>query len=89
MVNIAAALATTNIKRYRIGIIDLDPQGSSSSFFPSSEHDPITVGDLMRDCIDLDDGETWPEFVSSSFLPTHIPNIRVLPSGMFDFYFEH
>ena len=89
MVNIAAALATTNIKRYRIGIIDLDPQGSSSSFFPSSEHDPITVGDLMRDCIDLDDGETWPEFVSSSFLPTHIPNIRVLPSGMDDFYFEH
>ncbi|HDY90885.1 MAG TPA: chromosome partitioning protein ParA, partial [Pseudoalteromonas sp.] len=64
MVNIAAALATTNIKRYRIGIIDLDPQGSSSSFFPSSEHDPITVGDLMRDCIDLDEGETWPEFVS-------------------------
>jgi len=89
MVNISAALATTNIKRYRIGIIDLDPQGSSSSFFPSSEHDPITVGDLMRDCIDLDDGETWPEFVSSSFLPTHIPNIRVLPSGMDDFYFEH
>ena len=32
MVNIAAALATTNIKRYRIGIIDLDPLGSSSVF---------------------------------------------------------
>ncbi|WP_105188882.1 AAA family ATPase [Pseudoalteromonas sp. T1lg48] len=89
MVNIAAALATTNIKRYRIGIIDLDPQGSSSSFFPPGEPDPITVGDLMRDCIELDDGETWEGIVSDAFLKTHIPNIRILPSGMDDFYFEH
>jgi chromosome partitioning protein len=89
LVNLAAALATTNIKRYRIGIIDLDPQGSSSSFFPSSEPDPITVGDLMRDCIELDEGETWESVVSQAFRTTHIPNIRVLPSGMVDFYFEH
>ncbi len=89
LVNIAAALATTNIKRYRIGIIDLDPQGSSSSFFPASEPEPITVGDLMRDCIELDEGETWDDVVSNAFLTTHIPNIRVLPSGMDDFYFEH
>ncbi|MDK1288061.1 AAA family ATPase [Pseudoalteromonas umbrosa] len=89
LVNLAAALATTNIKRYRIGIIDLDPQGSSSSFFPSNEHDPITVGDLMRDCIELDEGETWSQLVANSFQKTHIPNIRILPSGMDDFYFEH
>lgn len=89
LVNIAAALATTNIKRYRIGIINLDPQGSSSSFFPSNDHEPITVGDLMRDCIELDEGETWKDLVSNSFQETHIPNIRVLPSGMDDFYFEH
>ncbi|ATC96480.1 AAA family ATPase [Pseudoalteromonas tunicata] len=89
LVNIAAALATTNIKRYRIGIIDLDPQGSSSSFFPPIAHDPITVGDLMRDCIELDENEVWSDVVSSAFLPTHIPNIRILPSGMDDFYFEH
>ncbi|MBE0365430.1 hypothetical protein PULV_b0001 [Pseudoalteromonas ulvae UL12] len=89
LVNIAAALATTNIKRYRIGIIDLDPQGSSSSFFPPVSHDPITVGDLMRDCIELDENEQWQDVVSSAFLPTHIPNIRILPSGMDDFYFEH
>ena len=89
LVNIAAALATTNIKRYRIGIIDLDPQGSSSSFFPPVSHDPITVGDLMRECIELDEDEQWQDVVSSSFLPTHIPNIRILPSGMDDFYFEH
>ncbi|WP_105213956.1 AAA family ATPase [Pseudoalteromonas sp. T1lg22] len=89
MVNIAAALATTNIKRYRIGIIDLDPQGSSSSFFPPGEPDPITVGDLMRDCIELDEDETWEGIVSDAFLKTHIPNIRILPSGMDDFYFEH
>lgn len=89
LVNIAAALATTNIKRYRIGIIDLDPQGSSTSFFPPNVADPITVGDLMRDCIELDEGETWTDMVSGAFLPTHIPNIRILPSGMDDFYFEH
>ena len=89
LVNIAAALATTNIKRYRIGIIDLDPQGSSSSFFPPVSHDPITVGDLMRECIELDEDEQWQDVVSSAFLPTHIPNIRILPSGMDDFYFEH
>ena len=89
LVNIAAALATTNIKRYRIGIIDLDPQGSSSSFFPTVDHEPITVGDLMRDCIELDDNETWEDVVDSAFQQTHIPNIRVLPSGMDDFYFEH
>lgn len=89
LVNVAAALATTNIKRYRIGIIDLDPQGSSTSFFPPTEHDPITVGDLMRDCVELDDGETWEDVVSSAFIRTHIPNIRILPSGMDDFYFEH
>jgi chromosome partitioning protein len=89
LINIAAALATTNIKRYRIGIIDLDPQGSSTSFFPSPEPDPITVGDLMRDCVELDDGETWSDVVSNAFSKTHIPNIRFLPSGMDDFYFEH
>ncbi|QPB86039.1 AAA family ATPase [Pseudoalteromonas rubra] len=89
LVNIAAALATTNIKRYRIGIIDLDPQGSSSSFFPSQDPEPITVGDLMRDCIELDEDETWDQLVSDAFRETHIPNIRVLPSGMDDFYFEH
>ncbi len=89
LVNIAAALATTNIKRYRIGIIDLDPQGSTSSFFPALEPDPITVGDLMRDCIELEENESWKDIVSSAFLPTHIPNIRMLPSGMEDFYFEH
>ncbi|MBU2971965.1 AAA family ATPase [Pseudoalteromonas sp. C2R02] len=89
LVNIAAALATTNIKRYRIGIIDLDPQGSSSSFFPPTEPDPITVGDLMRDCIEFEENESQKDVVSSAFLPTHIPNIRVLPSGMDDFYFEH
>lgn len=89
LVNIAAALATTNIKRYRIGVIDLDPQGSSTSFFPPSEPEPITVGDLMRDCIELEDGETWADVVTSAFAKTHIPNIRFLPSGMDDFYFEH
>ena len=89
LVNIAAALATTNIKRYRIGIIDLDPQGSSSSFFPSQDPEPITVGDLMRDCIELDEGEVWSDVVSEAFQATHIPNIRLLPSGMDDFYFEH
>ncbi|TMS88250.1 chromosome partitioning protein ParA, partial [Pseudoalteromonas sp. S201] len=48
-----------------------------------------TVGDLMRDCIELDEGETWQQLVSDAFRETHIPNIRVLPSGMDDFYFEH
>ncbi len=89
LVNIAAALATTNIKRYRIGIIDLDPQGSSTSFFPPSEPEPITVGDLMRNEVVLEEGESWSDVVSESFLNTHIPNIRILPSGMDDFYFEH
>ena len=43
----------------------------------------------MRDCIDLDADETWQQLVTNAFLPTHIPNIRILPSGMDDFYFEH
>ncbi len=88
-VNIATSLALTNIKRLRIGIIDLDPQGSCTPFFVGNSSEEISVGDLLLERVEMEEGESWKDVVSQSFVKTHIPNIRVLPSRIDDFYFEH
>ncbi|AWB65794.1 hypothetical protein C2869_04780 [Saccharobesus litoralis] len=85
----AIGLATCNNRRYRIGFIDCDPQGSATIYGPDANNqDDFTVGDLLSENYELDDGETNEEFVYSCFQDTHIPNLKFLPAKIDDFMFE-
>ncbi|MFT4928182.1 MAG: chromosome partitioning protein [Phenylobacterium sp.] len=88
-VNLATGLAVANNKRYRVGFIDLDPQGTGSIFgCPGLSDDDFTVGELLQGKYELDEGENEKEFIRSCFLPTHIPNLHYLPGRVSDFFFE-
>lgn len=87
-VNIAKALAYDN-KRYRVGYIDADPQGTGTLFgYPDLSDDDFTVGDVMQGDYDLDDGECEKSFILSCFKQSTIPNFHVLPAKVDDFFFE-
>jgi chromosome partitioning protein len=88
-VNLATGLAVANNKRYRVGFIDLDPQGTGSIFgCPTLSDDDFTVGELLQNKYELDTDETESEFIHSCFLKTHIPNLHYLPGRVSDFFFE-
>ncbi|MCC2525026.1 ParA family protein [Vibrio coralliilyticus] len=80
---IATGLALEYHQEYRIGFIDLDAQHNASSFWldnlESDEH--VSAGELIIGEYELDEGETEKEFFSSCFLPTSIPNLRILPAS--------
>jgi chromosome partitioning protein len=87
-VNIATGLAVSNNKRYRVGVIDFDPQGTATLFGVTNLSDEdYSVGDITQDNYDLD-GMTEKEFVMNCFLETKIPNLKYLPGRLSDFFFE-
>lgn len=83
---VASGLATEFHQEYRIGLIDMDGQATLSMYYaPEAEQEGcLSVGDLMMRNFDLDDGETFEQAVSDAFLPTTIPNLRVLPASQTD-----
>lgn len=91
---LASGLATEYHEEYRVGLIDLDPQRTATSYYPPVDTDakgkivPQTdywsAGDLLKGSYELDEGETFEEFVSDCFLPTTIPNLRILPAAQSD-----
>lgn len=83
-VTIASGLATQFHQQYRVGLIDLDGQGTASMYYVANTDDTLTAGDLIRKDYDLDDGETEHDAISESFLPTAIPNLRILPAAQHD-----
>lgn len=88
-VNVAAGLAVNNNKRYRVAVIDLDPQGTSSMFgVPNLNDDDFTVGDILQGNFELDAGESEKDFVRDCFKATSIPNLHYLPARVSDFFFE-
>ncbi|GAL14640.1 chromosome (plasmid) partitioning protein ParA [Vibrio astriarenae] len=81
-INVASYIAAQLHAEYRVGIIDLDPQGTASMYYSDRNHQDLdhicSVGDLIIGNYELRDGETLSDRVSESFLPTTIPNLRML-----------
>lgn len=83
---IASGLATEFHQEYRIGLIDMDGQATLSMYYaPESNIEGyLSVGDLIMNNFDLEEGETHKQVVSNAFLPTTIPNLRILPASQSD-----
>ncbi len=83
---IASGLATEFHQEYRIGLIDMDGQATLSMYYaPEAEQEGnLSVGDLMMRNFELEEGETFDQAVSDAFLPTTIPNLRILPASQTD-----
>lgn len=83
---IASGLATEFHQEYRIGLIDMDGQATLSMYYApeAAQEGCLSVGDLMMRNFDLDQGETFEQAVSDAFLPTTVPNLRILPASQTD-----
>jgi len=83
---LAAAMATSPIwGRMRIGVWDGDSQGTLSMYYATK-----VVGntpgatDLLLGEYDIPKGQTRKSVISSAFLDTTIPNLRILPTSPSD-----
>lgn len=92
-VNIAAALATSLRTSYRIAVIDLDPQGSLTDlllpYFKEQNEDALSIGDLLENDFELDEGETFESVCRDAFLETNIPNLWMCPARETDTKFDY
>ena len=88
-VNIAAGLALSN-KRLRIGVIDMDPQGTATLIgLPNFTDEYYSVGDILTKNYTLNENETDKDFVRECFQTTSIPNLKYLPGTVLDAFFEN
>ncbi|WP_105903631.1 ParA family protein [Vibrio gangliei] len=94
---LATGLAIESRRKFRIAVIDLDPQGTATRILlPNVEvgngnADYVSVGDLLveeRLEIDYSDDEQYKEVVRSAFLETNADNLKVLPANIADTDFE-
>lgn len=83
---IASCFATEFHQEFRVGLVDMDPQGTLSMYYATEavQEGCISVGDLIMKNFELDEGETFEQAVSEAFLPTTIPNLRMLPASQSD-----
>lgn len=89
-VTLSTGMATELPSCYRIGVIDLDTQGTSSMFLkPNFDDTHLSVGDLLMENYQLDEGENFQSICSEAFYPTNIPNLRVLCSRVDDREYEY
>lgn len=81
-VNLASYIAVQSHEEYRIGLIDSDPQGTGSMYYTERNHKDLehicSLGDLLLGDFELREDETFADRVNESFLPTTIPNLRIL-----------
>ena len=78
---LAAGLATEIMEyKYRVLVIDLDPQASlTNMFLPQFSEDQFTIGDLLTNNFKLDENETYDDFIFDCCIPSSIPNLSVMP----------
>lgn len=86
----AVGLGTQMKRQYRVGIIDLDPQGTATMYTAPlfDSETMLTAGDLMTEGYELEEGQSFADMCKAAFLPTNIPNLRVLPVSVNDNYTE-
>lgn len=97
---IAVGIATECMTQYRVGVIDLDPQGTLTALIkPNLTTDDFTVGDLLIAARAAEEGdeenilpfgadESFDQTCRDSFLPTNHANLRILPAGDNDREYE-
>ena len=83
---LASGLATEFHEEYRVGLIDMDGQATLSMYYAplAASLECLSAGDLISGNFELDEGETRKDAISSAFLPTTIPNLRILPATQSD-----
>ncbi|WP_435277317.1 ParA family protein (plasmid) [Psychrobium sp. nBUS_13] len=80
-VTLASGLAIEIPKGYRVGVLDLDPQGTSTAMLkPNFSDDDLSIGDLLMENFELSEGETFSDLCKEAFYETNIPNFRVMCS---------
>lgn len=80
-INIATGLATEPTTLYNVLVIDLDPQGTATTYLkPNMSNDEFSIGDLLIGDFELDEGETFEDACLSSCYETNHPNLKVLPA---------
>ncbi|MGF1689073.1 ParA family protein [Photobacterium japonica] len=79
---VASCLSAEFPEQMRIGLIDLDGQSTLSMYYAvNAQRDgAFSVGDLVMGNYELDEGETFEQLAGDAFLPTTIPNLRILPA---------
>lgn len=90
-INIGAGIATLPIdKKYKVAVIDLDPQASATSILLPlfNEDESFTATDILRRDFELDDGETFSDFCNSCLHETNIPNLHIMPAKPADRTYE-
>ena len=86
---IATGLGTEFLGKYRIGFVDLDPQGTATVCLKPNFNDAdISVGDLLNDTYEYEEGESFDDVCRRSFYPTNIPGVSVLGGRNEDRYYE-
>lgn len=89
-VTIASGIATEYRERFRVLIVDLDPQANATMFYApgATEQGHFTATDLMFDNYELEDGETFDDLVKESCRKTTIPNLDIMPASQNDRNFD-
>tara|TARA_B100001094_G_C18195024_1_gene810153 strand:- start:6937 stop:8142 length:1206 start_codon:yes stop_codon:yes gene_type:complete len=76
----STGLCSETQKQYKVLVIDLDPQGTSSMYLkPNLADDDFTVGDLLLENYALDQNETFCDVVLQACYETNTPDLYVMP----------
>lgn len=83
---LASCLSTEFHQEFRVGLIDMDAQATLTTLYATKSEamGELSSGDLITGNYDLDEGETKQQVISNAFLPTTIPNLRILPASQSD-----
>ncbi|MBD1577085.1 ParA family protein [Vibrio sp. S11_S32] len=92
---LSTGLAVESERELRIGVIDLDPQGTLTRIMQprlkvASRTDNYTsVGDLMiSERMNFQNEDEFIATAKNAFLPTNYPNLKILPANQSDTDFE-
>ena len=93
-VTLGSGLVYELLAGYRVLIIDLDPQGTTTmQLKPRFTDDEYSVGDLLMKNYELEDGETFEDLCKSATYETNIANLKVMcareSDDEYDIYVEN
>jgi chromosome partitioning protein len=76
----STGLCSETLHQYKVLVIDLDPQGTSSMYLkPNLSDDDFTIGDLLMGNYALDHNETFTDVALQSCYATNTPDLFVMP----------